>query len=112
MRATVPPSALGLGSSVNYSSLLRIEINDIGFVFYVRMSLLRDARISLLSARVSVVGVNWYRRSLSCDAEQLRSHSHSRVSLLPYLFLISRMKEPLKIYEVIAEIWNAHFAYY
>lgn len=33
------PAALGLGNRVNYNPLLRIEINDIGFVFYVRMGL-------------------------------------------------------------------------
>lgn len=34
------PAALGLGSRINYNPLLRIEINDIGFVFYVGMGLL------------------------------------------------------------------------
>lgn len=28
------PAALGLGSRINYNPLFRIEINDIGFVFY------------------------------------------------------------------------------
>lgn len=33
------PAALGLGNRINYNPLLRIEINDIGFVFYARMGL-------------------------------------------------------------------------
>lgn len=56
------PAALGLGSRINYNPLFRIEINDIGFVFYAGIGLLA-MRGSPLDRRVNAAGANWYRRS-------------------------------------------------
>lgn len=71
------PAALGLGSRINYNPLLRIEINDIGFVFYVGMGLLAMRGLPL-DGRVNAVGVNWYRRSLRNDGNEANAQ---RISL-------------------------------
>jgi len=88
------PAALGLGSRINYNPLLRIEINDIGFVFYVGMGLLA-MRGAPLDGCVNAADANWYRRSRSNEP-----------SYAP-VFLLLRTKGPSKIQRVPLKYWMA-----
>jgi len=83
--------ALGLGSRINYNPLLRIEINDIGFVFYTGMGLLAMCGAPL-DGRVNAAGANWYRRS--------RNNGNEPV------FLFLQTKEPSEIHRATAKILN------
>lgn len=101
--ALVYQATLGLGSCINYNPLLRIEINDIGFVFYAGMGLLAMCGAPL-DGRVNAAGANWYRRSRN-DGNEPYARAH--ISLLADKRTIRNSPITAKILNGCQDNWPA-----